>query len=77
MNKKHTNKWPTNTNEIKAVIGYLKDGAPGREWILPKHLKCTSESIAYPLSKIANLSFEQGVFPTKLKTVIVSPLYKA
>ena len=68
---------PTTTNEIKAVISKLKDGAPGRDGILPKHLKCISESIAYPLSKIANLSFEQGVFPTELKIAIVSPLYKA
>ena len=68
---------PTTTNEIKAVISKLKDGAPGRDGILPKHLKCISESIAYPLSKIANLSFEQGVFPTELKIAIVSPLCKA
>ena len=59
------------------VISKLKDGAPGRDGILPKHLKCISESITYPLSKIANLSLEQGVFPTKLKIAIVSPLYKA
>ena len=68
---------PITTNEIKAVISKLKDGAPGRDGILPKHLKCISESIAYPLSKIANLSFEQGVFPTELTIAIVSPLYKA
>ena len=68
---------PTTTNEIKAVISKLKNGAPGRDGILPKHLKCISESIAYPLSKIANLSFEQGVFPTELKIAIKSPLYKA
>ena len=59
------------------VISKLKDGAPGRDGILPKHLKCISESIAYPLSKIANLSPEEGVFPTELKIAIVSPLYKA
>ena len=68
---------PTNTNEIKAVISKPKDGAPGRDGILPKHLKFISESIAYPLSKIASLSFEQEVFPTELKIAIVSPLYKA
>ena len=39
----------------------------GEIGILPKHLKSISESIAYPLSKIANLSFEQWVFPTELK----------
>ena len=66
----------TTINEIKAVISKLKAGAPGRDGIVPKHLKCISESIAYPLSKIANLSFEHGVFPTELKIAIVSPLYK-
>ena len=30
---------PTNTNEVKQVINNLKDGAPGRDGILPKHLK--------------------------------------
>ena len=68
---------PTNTNEIKAVISKLKDGAPGRDGILPKHLKCISESFAYPLSKVVNLSFEQAVLLTELKIAIVSPLSKA
>ena len=68
---------PTNINEIKEVISKLKNGAPGRDEILPKHLKCISESIAHPLSKIANFSFEQGVFPDDLKTAVVSPVYKA
>ena len=35
---------PTTTNEIKAVISKLKDGAPGRDGILPKHLKCISQN---------------------------------
>ena len=68
---------PTNTNEVKQVINKLKDGAPGRDAILPKHLKCISEPISNPLSRIANLSFEQGVFPEELKLAVVSPLYKA
>ena len=60
-----------------SVISKLKNGAPGRDKILPKHLKCMSESIAHPLSKIANFSFEQGVFPDDLKIAVVSPVYKA
>ena len=68
---------PTNINEIKAVISKLKNGAPRRDEILPKHLKCISESIAHSLSKIANFSFEQGVFPDDLKIAVVSPVYKA
>ena len=35
------------------------------------------ESISYPLSRIANLSFEQGIFLEELKLAVVSPLYKA
>ena len=58
---------PTNTNEVKQAINNLKDGAPERAVLLPKHFKCISESISYPLSSIANLSFEQGVFPEELK----------
>ena len=65
---------PTNINEIKEVISKLKNGAPGRDEILPKHLKCISLSIAHPLSKIANLSLEQGVFPDDLKIAVVSPV---
>ena len=68
---------PTNINEINEVISKLKNGAPERDKILPKHLKCISESITHPLSKIANLSFEQGVFPDELKIAVVSPVYKA
>ena len=55
---------PTNTNEVKQVINNLKDGARGRDGILP-------------LSRIANLSFEKGVFPEELKFAVVPPLYKA
>ena len=40
---------PTNINKIKEVISKVKNGAPGRDEILPKHLKCISESIAHPL----------------------------
>ena len=68
---------PTNTNEATQVINKLTYGAPGRDGILPKHIKCISESISYPLSRIANLSLEQGVFPEGLKLAVVFPLYKA
>ena len=33
--------------------------------------------IAYPLTRIANLSFEEGVFPEEMKCANVIPLYKA
>ena len=68
---------PTNDTEIKLIIGQLKEGAYGRDRIMPKHIKCVSESIAYPLTRMANLSFEQGVFPEELKLAIITPIYKA
>ena len=68
---------PTNDTEIKLIIGQLKEGASGRDGIMPKHIKCVSESIAYPLTRMANLSFEQGVFPEELKLAIITPIYKA
>ena len=68
---------PTNDTEIKKVIQGLKDGAPGRDEILAKQIKRISGSIALPLSKIVNLSFEQGIFPQELKIAVVTPVYKA
>ena len=68
---------PTCENEIKKIIYQLKEGAAGNDGISPKYLKCVSEVIAYPLTRIANLSFEEGVFPEELKCANVIPLYKA
>ena len=53
------------------------EGASGRDGILPKHVKCVSDFIAQPLTRIANLSLEQGVFPEELKFAVVTPIYKA
>ena len=68
---------PTNITEIKLIIHELKEGASGRDGILPKHIKSVSDSIAYPLARVSNLSFEQGVFPEELKYALVTPIYKA
>ena len=68
---------PANEGEIINIISHLKEGAPGRDEIVARNLKCISDSIAYPLAQIANLSFQQGVFPEELKIAAVTPLYKA
>ena len=68
---------PANEAEIINIISHLKEGAPGRDEIVARNLKCISDSIAYPLAQIANLSFQQGVFPEELKIAAVTPLYKA
>ena len=64
-------------NEIKKIISQLKEGAAGNDGISTTYLKCVSEVIAYPLTCIANSSFEEGVFPVELKYATVIPLYKA
>ena len=67
---------PTCGNKIIKIICQSKEGAAGNDGISPKYLKRVSEVIAYPLTRIANLSFE-GVFPEELKCANVIPLYKA
>ena len=68
---------PTNETEIKLIIRELKEGASGRYGSLPKHIKSISDSTAYPLARVSNLSFEQKVFPEELKYALVTPIYKA
>ena len=68
---------PTNEVETIHIISHLKEGAPGRDEILARNLKSVSDSIAYPLAWVANLSFQHGVFPRELKTAVITPLYKA
>ena len=46
----------TNHTEIKLIIGQLKEGASGRDRNMLKHINFESQSIAYPLTRIANLS---------------------
>ena len=55
----------------------MKDGAPGKDGIMSKAIKCISDHVAAPLTRLTNLSFSQGVFPNELKIALVSPLYKA
>ena len=46
---------------MKKLIMQLNDGAPGRDGVTAKSLKCITDHIAMPLSRLANLSFTQGV----------------
>ena len=68
---------PVSEPEMKKLIMQLNDGAPGRDGVTAKSLKCITDHIAMPLTRLANLSFTQGVFPRDLKVAMVSPLYKA
>ena len=62
---------------MKKLIMQLNDGAPGRDGVTAKSLKCITDHIAMPLSRLANLSFTQSIFPRDRKIAMVSPLYKA
>ena len=68
---------PVNDSEVKNIIAQLKDGAPGKDGIFSKGLKCISDHIATPLTRLTNLSFSQGVFPNDLNVALVSPLYQS
>ena len=68
---------PVSAPEVKEIIGHLKDGSPGKDGVTSRSLKCISDHIALPLSRPANLSFSEGIFPNELKIAQVSPIYKA
>ena len=68
---------PTNAQEVTKTINNLKDGAPGPDEICPKNLKTIAHCIALPLSKLVNLSFKDGVFPSEFKIAKICPLFKA
>ena len=68
---------PAEELEVKKIILQLKDGAPGKDGIMSKAIKCISDHVAAPLTRLTNLFFSQGVFPNELKIALVSPLYKA
>ena len=53
---------PVSEPEMKKLIMQLNDGAPGRDGVTAKSLKCITDRIAMPLTRLANLSFTQGVF---------------
>ena len=64
---------PTHETEIKLIIREFQEVASGRDRILPKYIKCVSDFIIHPLTRIASLSLEQ-VFPEELKFVVITPI---
>ena len=68
---------PVSEPEMKKLIMQLNDGAPGRHGVTANSLKCITDHTAMPLSRLANLSFTQGIFPKDRKIAMVSSLYKA
>jgi len=68
---------PTEKVELLTLLkGLDKKKASGMDGISPSIVCQVADSIVDPLVHISNLSFEQGVFPSKLKISKVIPLYK-
>lgn len=66
-----------NENEIVSILGKFKNktstDSDGIDMII---LKKTIDFIIEPLCYISNLSFRTGVFPDRMKTAKVTPLFK-
>lgn len=68
---------PTSPLEVYQIIKNLKNtNSTGYDNICTKVIKYVADLIAPILSCIINLSIEQGVYPEKLKTSIIRPLFK-
>ena len=68
---------PMTEPEVTRIINLLNNtNSTGYDRINTKIIKLSSKFIASPLSHIINKSFEQGIFPDRLKLSIVKPLYK-
>ena len=68
---------PVNEVDVFKLISSLNNtNSTGYDEVTTKIIKLSSKIIAPPLSYLINLSFEQGVFPFKLKESIVKPLFK-
>ena len=68
---------PCSPNEIANIIKCLKPKTScGYDDISPKLVKQIADSIAQPLSHIANASMETGIFPSLMKIAKVIPIYK-
>lgn len=68
---------PTIPQEISSIIRSLKSkDSVGYDGICTKAIKYVYDIIASPLTHIINLSISNGVYPDKLKPVIIKPIYK-
>ena len=68
---------PSTPFEVSTVINSLKPKTScGHDNISTKLIKLTSSAISIPISHIANISMQQGIFPTSMKIAKVIPIYK-
>lgn len=68
---------PTDECEIIDIVNGLKaNTSPGYDEVSPKIIKLVIPLIVSPLTTIFNKSLVNGIFPSKLKTAKVCPIYK-
>ena len=67
----------TSPTEAANIVHSLKNSkCEGFDVLCISPIKDTIDLIAAPLTHICNLSFSQGVFPDKLKTTKILPIFK-
>ena len=67
---------PTTETEVKHVIESFKSkNSAGYEGISGRIIKYSAHAITKPLSHICNASLNQGIYPHRLKFVLVKPIY--
>jgi hypothetical protein len=62
--------------EVSKIISSLKNKSAGYDGIDASILKLSCSHSVAPLTYICYLSIQNGVFPRKMKTAYVIPLYK-
>lgn len=61
---------------IRQTIFHIKSNSTGPDNIPPKIFKLLSAYIAQPIATIINTSYRTGIFPSRLKNVVVTPIPK-
>lgn len=69
---------PASQDEVHTILMNLKtSSAPGWDNIPTRFLKFAAKEIVPIITHIANLSFNQGIFPNSLKQSLITPVYKS
>ena len=66
----------TTEDEVAVLLAGMNDAAAGYDDIPPKIVKKVINEIVSPLTYICNLSLINGLFPDKLKTSKITPIFK-
>jgi hypothetical protein len=68
----------TDPSEVSRILFNLKtSSAPGWDNIPTQFLKLANDTLVPIISHLANLCFNQGVFPNALKQAVITPVYKS